>query len=117
MKIELHILQNFAPANLNRSDTGSPKDCEFGGIRRARISSQCFKSAMRKAFEKTELSLPNLAIRSKRLHEFLIERFTEFAEDGDLVDIDFAAEAILTLNGISLVEEKVENESDDDGSS
>ena len=43
MFIELHIIQNFAPSNLNRSDTGSPKDCEFGGVRRARVSSQCFK--------------------------------------------------------------------------
>ncbi|MGZ3668061.1 MAG: type I-E CRISPR-associated protein Cas7/Cse4/CasC, partial [Ktedonobacterales bacterium] len=36
MIIEQHILQNFAPANLNRDDTGSPKDCVFGGHRRAR---------------------------------------------------------------------------------
>jgi CRISPR system Cascade subunit CasC len=41
MKLELHLLQNFAPSNLNRDDTGAPKDCEFGGVRRARISSQC----------------------------------------------------------------------------
>lgn len=50
MFIELHILQNFAPSNLNRSDTGAPKDCEFGGHRRARISSQCLKRAMRDLF-------------------------------------------------------------------
>jgi CRISPR system Cascade subunit CasC len=48
MFIELHILQNFAPSNLNRSDTGAPKDCEFGGHRRARISSQCLKRAIRR---------------------------------------------------------------------
>ena len=47
MKIELHILQNFAPSNLNRDDTNAPKDCEFGGVRRARISSQCLKRAIR----------------------------------------------------------------------
>jgi CRISPR system Cascade subunit CasC len=50
MKIELHILQNFAPANLNRDDTGAPKDCELGGYRRARISSQCQKRAVRETF-------------------------------------------------------------------
>ncbi len=38
MFVELHILQNFAPSNLNRDDTGSPKDCEFGGYRRARMA-------------------------------------------------------------------------------
>lgn len=47
MFIEIHILQNFAPSNLNRDDTGNPKDTEFGGVRRARISSQCIKRAIR----------------------------------------------------------------------
>ena len=47
MRIEIHMLQNFAPSNLNRDDTGSPKDAEFGGYRRARISSQCIKRAVR----------------------------------------------------------------------
>ena len=55
MLIELHMIQNFAPSNLNRDDTGAPKDCDFGGVRRARISSQCFKRAMREEFKKNSL--------------------------------------------------------------
>ncbi|MDO9545157.1 MAG: type I-E CRISPR-associated protein Cas7/Cse4/CasC [Pelolinea sp.] len=47
MFIEYHMIQNFAPSNLNRDDTNNPKDCEFGGARRARISSQCIKRAIR----------------------------------------------------------------------
>ena len=47
MFVELHMIQNFAPSNLNRDDTNNPKDCEFGGVRRARISSQCIKRAVR----------------------------------------------------------------------
>lgn len=47
MFIEMHMIQNFAPSNLNRDDTNNPKDCEFGGVRRARISSQCIKRAIR----------------------------------------------------------------------
>lgn len=47
MFVELHILQSFAPSCLNRDDTNSPKDCEFGGYRRARISSQCLKRSIR----------------------------------------------------------------------
>lgn len=47
MNIELHIVQNFAPSCLNRDDTNSPKTCTFGGTLRARISSQCFKRAIR----------------------------------------------------------------------
>lgn len=54
MFIELHLIQNFAPSNLNRDDTNNPKDCEFGGVRRARISSQCLKRSIRNnpVFEK-----------------------------------------------------------------
>jgi CRISPR system Cascade subunit CasC len=48
MFIELHMIQNFAPSNLNRDDTNNPKDCEFGGHRRARISSQSLKRAIRR---------------------------------------------------------------------
>lgn len=68
MKIELHILQNFAPSNLNRDDTGAPKDCEFGGHRRARISSQCQKRAVREAFRiRGLLAEDELGVRTKRL--------------------------------------------------
>lgn len=49
MLIEIHMLQNHAPSNLNRDDTGSPKDCIFGGVRRARISSQAIKRAIRRS--------------------------------------------------------------------
>src|SRR6185437_8340217 len=78
MFIEIHALQNFAPSNLNRDDTGSPKDCEFGGYRRARVSSQCFKRAIREHF-KSESLLPEsaLAIRTKRLAEELVTRLAE----------------------------------------
>jgi CRISPR system Cascade subunit CasC len=69
MILELHLIQNFAPSNLNRSDTGSPKDCTFGGFRRARISSQCFKRAMREYFRSNFASQANLAERSTRLVE------------------------------------------------
>ena len=55
MRIEIHVLQNFAPSNLNRDDTGSPKDAEFGGYRRARISSQCQKRAVRNYFKDNDL--------------------------------------------------------------
>lgn len=49
MLIEVHILQNHAPSNLNRDDTGSPKEAVFGGYKRARISSQCLKRNIRKS--------------------------------------------------------------------
>ena len=76
MLIELHAIQNFAPSNLNRDDTGAPKDCIFGGYRRARVSSQAFKRAMRMKFRDGGL-LPDKAdigTRTKRIVQELTER-------------------------------------------
>ena len=72
--IEIHALQNFAPSNLNRDDTGAPKDAFFGGTRRARVSSQCLKRAVRQHFaalvERGALSSDDVAIRTKRVLGF-----------------------------------------------
>ena len=67
MIIELHMLQNFAPSCLNRDDTNSPKECEFGGYRRARISSQCIKRAMRWDSTFQKLMEANGGVRTKQL--------------------------------------------------
>jgi len=45
--IELHMLQSFPVNCLNRDQFGSPKSTFFGGTPRARISSQCWKRAIR----------------------------------------------------------------------
>lgn len=47
--IELHILQSYPVSCLNRDDVGAPKTANFGGVSRARISSQCLKRAARLA--------------------------------------------------------------------
>lgn len=70
MLIEVHMLQNHAPSNLNRDDTGSPKDCIFGGWRRARVSSQCLKRSIRRSpiFAEGLKGVP-LGTRTRRLPE------------------------------------------------
>jgi len=45
--IELHILQSFPVTCLNRDDVGAPKSATFGGVQRARVSSQSWKRAIR----------------------------------------------------------------------
>jgi len=45
--LELHILQSFPVTCLNRDDVGAPKSAIFGGISRARVSSQSWKRAIR----------------------------------------------------------------------
>lgn len=51
MLIEIHMIQNHSPSNLNRDDLGAPKTCMFGGVTRARISSQCIKRSIRRSAE------------------------------------------------------------------
>ena len=66
MQIELHILQSFPPANLNRDENGMPKSCVFGGRNRARISSQCQKRAVRLHYqENSNLDKAQYAQRSR----------------------------------------------------
>lgn len=81
MFIELHIIQNFAPSNLNRDDTNNPKDCVFGGTRRARISSQCLKRAIRLApiFEQTVGS--GVGIRTRLIARQFQSRFEQAGID------------------------------------
>lgn len=49
MLIQMHFLQNYAPSNLNRDQSGSPKDAIFGDRKRGRISSQCLKRSIRRS--------------------------------------------------------------------
>lgn len=105
MLLELHIIQNFAPSNLNRDDTGSPKSCDFGGYRRARISSQSIKRAIRSEFRTANL-LPESAraTRSKRFVEAIAKRL---ADDGrDIETARGVAEAGLALLDIKLADEQ-----------
>lgn len=80
--IETHIIQNIAPGNLNRDDTGAPKDAIFGGFRRARLSSQAQKRPVRRFFRESRLIAPqHLGLRTKkvmaRLSEMLLTRGRE----------------------------------------
>ncbi|GAA5053534.1 type I-E CRISPR-associated protein Cas7/Cse4/CasC [Nocardia callitridis] len=77
--IELHILQTVPPSNLNRDDTGSPKTAIYGGVRRARVSSQAWKRATRVAFE-GHLNGSDLGVRTRRVVELLAAEITNKAE-------------------------------------
>ncbi len=50
---DVHLRQTVAPSNLNRNNTGSPTPATDGGVRRARVSSQACKRAVRVEFERT----------------------------------------------------------------
>ena len=77
MKVELHLLQSFPPSNLNRDDTGAPKDCQFGGHRRARISSQAIKRAIRHHDAFKDSLSHTIADRTKRVGTEIERRLVE----------------------------------------
>jgi CRISPR system Cascade subunit CasC len=106
MRIEIHVLQNFAPSNLNRDDTGSPKDAEFGGYRRARISSQCLKRSVRRYFNDHALiPAANRAVRTKRLLEHARARLRKDGRNDAI--INRAVTTALAGGGLKLVDKNL----------
>lgn len=100
--VEFHLIQNFAPSNLNRDDTGAPKDALFGGHRRARVSSQCFKRAIRlNSAEAATIPPEYQGIRTKKLKQLLEKRLAEL----ERTDAVSRIEAALAAAGLKLKED------------
>jgi len=97
--IELHVIQNVVPANLNRDDTGAPKDAVFGGYRRARVSSQAWKRAIRVSFD-TQFSDDELGWRTRRLVEQVTDALVAAGRDPEQAHA--VATAALTEGGAGI---------------
>ncbi|BBG66616.1 CRISPR-associated protein, Cse4 family [Hydrogenimonas sp.] len=101
MFLNLHMIQTFPASNLNRDDTGAPKDVIFGGHKRSRISSQCQKRSIRThpSFRRRiEESGGDLGVRTARLTERLQEIFQNAGRPDE--EIEKTIEAILKAIGI-----------------
>lgn len=70
--VDFHILQTVPPSCINRDDTGSPKTAVYGGVLRARVSSQAWKHAMRAAF--AENAQLDVGKRTKKAAELVKEQ-------------------------------------------
>lgn len=64
--IDIHAIQTVPPSNINRDDTGSPKTAQYGGVTRARVSSQSWKKAIRDYFGENVIN-NNVGIRSLKI--------------------------------------------------
>ncbi|MFE9575349.1 type I-E CRISPR-associated protein Cas7/Cse4/CasC [Nocardia sp. NPDC006044] len=98
--IDLHILQTVPPSNLNRDDTGSPKTAIYGGVRRARVSSQAWKRATRVAFG-DHLDQSELGVRTRRVVELLGAEITSRATDLEPRALELAS-AVMAEIGIKV---------------
>ena len=81
--VDLHVLQTVPPSCVNRDDTGSPKTAVYGGVRRARVSSQAWKHAMRAMFREELLSAGQVGERTKKVLQILAEEIKQIAPEQD----------------------------------
>jgi len=98
--LELHIIQSVPVACLNRDDLNSPKTAVFGGVQRARVSSQSWKRAIRKmAKEEGSNSLFN-GIRSRRMVFELSKKIKEknIPENVSIIIAEQIADIVETLD-------------------
>jgi len=77
--IDIHVIQTVPPSCLNRDDTGSPKTAIYGGVQRARVSSQSWKRAIRQMFNEN-LNESELGVRTKKIVELVAERIIAKSE-------------------------------------
>lgn len=70
--VDVHVIQTVPPSCMNRDDTGSPKTAIYGGVRRARVSSQSWKHAMRRSFQ-DHFDERELGVRTKKIVEMIAE--------------------------------------------
>lgn len=74
--VDVHVLQTVPPSNLNRDDSGSPKQATYGGVRRTRVSSQAWKRATRIAFAEL-LPAGKIGVRTQRISAVLAARLQD----------------------------------------
>lgn len=102
--VEVHVLQTVPPSNVNRDDTGSPKTATYGGVTRARVSSQAWKRATRVAFQDL-LDRGELGVRTTRIVEQVQERIAEIEPELTQRAPQLAA-AVVASTGIKLEKKK-----------
>lgn len=102
--LELHILQSFPVACLNRDDLNSPKTAIFGGVQRARVSSQSWKRAIREMAKDT---LPNMAGQRTRL---VVARLSHHLKDSGLSPEISSCLAEMAASQISKLDSKKDAE-------
>ncbi|MGW8954760.1 type I-E CRISPR-associated protein Cas7/Cse4/CasC [Streptomyces sp. NPDC055709] len=106
--LDVHALQTVPPSNLNRDDTGAPKSAIYGGVPRARVSSQAWKRATRAYFSDENLLDPSeLGVRTKKVAEVLAERITGLDPSLEGADaLGLAAAVIETATGSKIEVQK-----------
>lgn len=93
--LDIHVLQTVPASNINRDDSGAPKTALYGGVTRARVSSQSWKHAMREAFKKDSDGAEwLLSHRTKKGVQLLAAKL---AEKDNTLDLDAATKKAIEV--------------------
>lgn len=79
--LDIHVIQDVPPSCINRDDTGSPKTAVYGGVTRARVSSQAWKRAMRLMFKEI-FSQEQMGLRTKKAVELVAKELENLGYEG-----------------------------------
>ncbi len=101
--IELHILQSFPVTCLNRDDIGSPKSALFGGVLRARVSSQSWKRAIRLMASELQPEL----FAGKRTH-YIVDLFRDALKAKGASEEDASKYALVLAESLNTIDKKRE---------
>ncbi len=71
--LDIHAIQTLPPSNINRDDTGSPKTAQYGGVTRARVSSQSWKKAIRLYFMQHEYGEVYSGKRTRQIVKYIAD--------------------------------------------
>ncbi len=99
--IDIHALQTVPPSNINRDDTGSPKTARFGGVTRARVSSQAWKKAIRDQFA-TTLDVSEVGQRTKYVVEMIADHISLLDSQIEEEEALSLASEVLAATGIKV---------------
>ena len=97
--LDIHAIQTLPPSNINRDDTGSPKTAQYGGVKRARVSSQSWKRAIRGYFNDNG-ALNNVGVRTKEIVKYVASKIVELDSSIEMEDALEKADEILIATGI-----------------
>lgn len=81
--LDINVIQPLPPNNVNRDDTGTPKTAVYGGVTRARISSQALKRAVREQFQQRHLPENELGRPTREVEALLTEAIKAKNSDVD----------------------------------
>ena len=104
--LELHIIQSVPVACLNRDDLNSPKTAIFGGVQRARVSSQSWKRAIREMAKEMDFSL----FKGNRSRRMVYELTTKLESKGVTKDV-----AVIIAEQVAGIVETLDSKKDSDG--